>query len=110
MGSKNSKNAQNALDGADNQPLVDPPSKDEGSSDDCKTKHWIAVRVELRDGYAGGDGHQEKTRTEQRWNPRRDVGPGNPGWRQVCRRQVLDATDDCQVSAPDMYDAEVTPK
>jgi hypothetical protein len=110
MGSKNSKNAQNALDGANNQPLLNAPSKDEDATVDCKNKHWIAVRVEFEDGTLVETGIQKKLQLNN--GETRDVtlSQGAQPGGEYAVGKIMDATDNCQISFPTMYDAEIKPK
>ena len=111
MGAKNAENARNAKDGAKNQPSSDAPSKNEPAVKPCKNKHWIAVRVEWEDtGKLVETGIQKKLKLNngETRNVALDKG-AQPGGKYSTGK-ILDSTDDCHVSFPDMYDAEIKPK
>lgn len=109
MGAKNAKNAKDAKDGANDHP-ADSPSGDEPVVEGCILKHWIAVRVEFEDGKLVDTGIDMKLQLNN--GETRDVAlddGAQPGGKYSTTR-ILDSTDDCPVSFPKMYDAEIKPK
>ena len=111
MGSKNSKNAKTAKNGADSQPQVDAPVPDQNAAVECKLKHFIEVRVEYEDTGALVETGMNK-RLVLNNGETRDVvlGPGAQAGGKYATGKILTSTDVCHVSFPDMYDAEIKPK
>ena len=110
MGSKNSQNAQKALDGANSQPLTDTPSQDAETTVPCKTKHWIAVRVEFEDGALSEIGIKKNLVLNNGQGRQVILGPGAQPDGKYSVGKIMDTTEDCFVCFPDMYDAEILPK
>jgi hypothetical protein len=109
MGAKNPKNAQNARDGAENQPKTDAPTQDAAPVLPCN-KHWIAVRVEFEDGTLVETGLQKQLQLNNGETRDITLDPGVQPGGKYSTGKILDSTDDCHVCFPDMYDAEITAK
>lgn len=111
MGAKNANNARDAFDGARNQPASNVPAKDEAPVRPCKDKHWIAVRVEWEDdGKLVETGIQKKLHLNNGETRNVALDPGVQAGGKYSTGWILDLTDDCHVSFPDMYTAEIRPK
>lgn len=111
MGAKNPKNAKAAKAGADKQSKCDAPAAKEPAVKPCKLLHWFAVRVEFE-----GKGKLVETGIKMKLKlnngETRDVALGKgaqPGGKYDTTK-ILELTTDCEVSFPDIYDAEIKPK
>ena len=109
-GSKDPKAAKTAQDGAKKQ-NGDIPAGNEAAVKPCKCKHWIAVRVEFEDTsklVETGAKLKLKLNNGETRNVALSKG-AQPGGKYDTTK-ILDLTTDCDVSFPDMYDAEIKPK
>jgi len=109
-GSNDPNAAKKAQDGAKKQ-KGDIPAANEPAVKPCKCKHWIAVRVEFEDtGKLVETGTKMKLKLNN--GETRDVAlskGAQPGGKYDTTK-ILDLTTDCDVSFPDMYDAEIKAK
>jgi hypothetical protein len=111
VGAKDAKNAKDAKDGAKKQPKCDAPAPNDPAVKPCQEKHFFAVRVEFEDtGKLVETGIKMKLKLNN--GETRDValGPGAQPGGKYSTGKILDSTADCEVSFPDMYDAECKPK
>jgi hypothetical protein len=111
MAAKDPQNAKNAQDGAKKQPKADAPAPNQPPVKQCKCDHWIAVRVEFEDNKKLVEtGIKMKLKLNN--GETRDIAlskGAQPGGKYDTTK-ILSLTTDCEVSFPDMYDAEITPK
>lgn len=111
MSAKNPRRAKNAQNAAKNHPKKDAPAANQPPVKQCKCDHWIAVRVEFEDTKKLVEtGIKMKLKLNN--GETRDIGltkGAQPGGKYDTTK-ILTLTTDCEVSFPDMYDAEVMPK
>ena len=111
MGAKDPKSAKDAQAGAKNQPKANAPAANQPAVKLCNCDHWIAVRVEFEDnGKLVETGIKLKLKLNN--GDTRDVvlGKGAQPDGKYDTTKILSLTTDCEVSFPDMYDAEIKPK
>ena len=111
MGAKNSSDARKAQQGAaQDHPTEDAPGKNQPPVKECKNKHWIAVRVEFEDAQLVETGVLMRLKLNN--GETRDITldvEKQPGGKYHTTR-ILDLTEVCEVSFPDMYDKECKSK
>lgn len=110
MGAKNPNDAKNAQQGAQGQSGEDAPAKNQPPVKECKNKHWIAVRVEFEDAKLVETGVLMRLKLNN--GETRDITldvDQQPGGKYHTTK-ILDMTDVCEVSFPEMYDLECKPK
>jgi hypothetical protein len=110
MGAKDSSNAKAAQEGAKNQPSGEIPGKQEPAVMECQEKHWIGVRVEFEDGKLVETGVMKKLKLNNGETRDVSLGPGAQSGGKYDTGKILPSTDECYVSFPDIYDAEIEPK
>jgi hypothetical protein len=111
MGAKNASDAKAAQDGAKDQPGGDAPAQNEAPVKPCKNKHWIAVRVQWEDtGKLVETGIQKKLDLNNGERRNITLNPGAQPGGKYSTGMILDSTDDCHISFPDMYAAEIKPQ
>jgi hypothetical protein len=111
MGAKDPQNAKDAQDGAKNQPKIEAPAPNQPCVQPCKFKHFIAVRVEFEDnGKLVETGTKMKLKLNDGTTRNVLLSKGAQPGGKYDTTKILDLTTDCEISFPDMYDAEVKPK
>jgi hypothetical protein len=111
MSAKNPRNAKKAQNAAKNQPKKEAPGANQPPVKKCKCDHWIAVRVEFEDNKKLVE-NGIKLKLKLNNGEVRDIPltkGAQPGGKYDTTK-ILSLTTDCEVSFPDMYDAEVIPK
>jgi len=107
MGSKNPNTAENAKDGADQQLTGDAPAQNEPAEKPCQIKHWFAVRVEWEhNGKLVETGINMKVKLNNGEDRDVTLSKGTQSGGKYSTGKILDTTADCEVSFPDLYDAE----
>ena len=107
MGSKDPQNAQNAKAGTGNQPQGDAPSQDQPPVKPCQNKHWFGARVEWQDnGKLVETGVKMKLKLNNGEDREVTLSKGAQPGGKYSTGKILDSTADCEVSFPDLYDAE----
>jgi hypothetical protein len=111
MGAKDPANARNAqLGAAQDKASQGLPARSEPPVQPCDKKHWFAVRVEGEDGKVLTTGITMRIKLNN--GETRDVVLSNVGQPdgKYSTVKFLDLADACEVSFPDVYDAECRPK
>jgi hypothetical protein len=110
-GAKNPRNAKAARDGANGKPKADAPGAAGSPVKLCKCDHWIAVRVEFEDsGKLVETGTTMKLKLNNGETRVVALKKGAQPGGKYDTTKILTLTTDCEVSFPDMYDAEIRPK
>jgi hypothetical protein len=109
VGAKDPDNASDAMDGAAQGPADTPvPSADAPLPAPCKKKHWFTVRVQFEDGKPVTTGIRMKVKLNTGATHNIVLNAGSGGKFEAGK--TLDLSSVCEVSFPETFDAECTPK
>ncbi len=109
MGAKDPQNAAAAQSGAaQGAPNSPAPAADCDPVLPCQKKHWFAVRVQFEDGKPVTSG--VKMRVKLNTGETRDIVLDGTSGGKFETGKTLDPSSVCEVSFPETFDAECTPR